>query len=209
MPYRKEDIDKFSKFSIVHILPGPTPEGAICSSLHALKTNIIFLSSCVATKRPIAPADFPGHMVISVGSVQPYGQNEYVEETVNEAEKSLLPESAAAKPLLPKPLYKWQSYGSALDFVCQGFTGVQINNPFDASYYATAIAALVMLRAYNLGELYLKTKPYVMKIKRCLLHICRHLLQYLYIIFLSTISYLNNQNFHDLKILSRLQTLST
>ena len=145
--YTKEEIGEFSKFNIVHILPGPTQEETIYSSLHLLKNRSIVLSPCVATKRPPAPADFPGHMVISVGSDQT------TKEETNGDGKGGQSSTEEKKPLV-KPEYKWQSYGSALDFKCQGFSDVQINNPFDASYYATAIAALVILRAHSLGKLF-------------------------------------------------------
>ena len=141
-------LDMLNKFDVIHILPGSfskEAEESIYNALHLLKKRCIIISPCVATKRPPAPVDFPGHMVISVGCDKSIIKNR------SEPEEN----TSEQIPLMAEMELYWQSCGSALDFLCKGWTvlpSLEIKDPWEASYYATGIAALVLVKAHALGK---------------------------------------------------------
>ena len=105
------------------------------SSMYSLQNLCVLVCPCVSTDRPPAPVDYPCHMAIAVG----VEDENYLENIQGKS-----PE---------KPRVNYQSCGSALDFVCPRQTYViQVNDPWEASYYVTAIAALVLIKAYALGK---------------------------------------------------------
>ena len=142
--YMQKVLEWLNQFDVIHILPGSfskEAEESIYNALHLLKKRCIIISPCVATRRPPAPVDFPGHMVISVG----YDKKQPKPET-NTGEEI---------PLMTEMELYWQSCGSALDFLCKGWTvlpALEIKDPWEASYYATGIAALVLVKAHALGK---------------------------------------------------------
>ena len=104
------------------------------SSMYYLQKLCVLVCPCVSTDRPPAPVDYPCHMAIAVG----IEDEKYLENIQNSPQK---------------PRVNYQSCGSALDFVCPRQTDViEIKDPWEASYYVTAIAALVLLKAYALGK---------------------------------------------------------
>ena len=132
------------KFDVVHIqarfMLEETKEKIVIST-HALKQESVVLSPCAATRLPPAPVDFPGHMAISVGS----------DVSKIDTDGEDVENSSADIPLIEKREVKWQSCGSALDFVCSDKVLSKMD-PWEASYYATAVAALILIKAYTLGE---------------------------------------------------------
>ena len=145
--YMEKVLEWLKQFDVVHILPGclsKEAEESVYAATHSLKQKTIIVSPCLATKRPPAPVDFPGHMVISVGCDKSSIENENT-ETTNDEEAVLM----------NRLELHWQSCGSALDFLCKGWTvkpARQIKDTWEASYYATGIAALVLVKAHALGE---------------------------------------------------------
>ena len=94
------------------------------SSMYSLQKLCVLVCPCVSTDRPPAPVDYPCHMAIAVG----------IEDDKNTDTH-------------------YQSCGSTLDFVCPSQTVIfGIKDPWEASYYVTAIAALVLIKAYALGR---------------------------------------------------------
>ena len=114
--------------------------------------NHVVIVPAVSTRRPPVPPDFPVEMVIAVGCAEPilsgsdYGSRSSLQENI---------------PLLQKPAIPWQSSGSTLDFVCPREDESEIKDPWAASYYASAIAALVIFKAYALGKFFCIIKPVV------------------------------------------------
>ena len=145
--YVQKVLEWLKAFDVIHILPGfvsKEDEDSIYKTLHSLRKKSIICSPCVATKRPPAPVDFPGHMVISVGCDKSIIKIQSDEINTDE-EAALLHEKES----------HWQSCGSALDFICKGWSeepAVEIKDPWEASYYTTGIAALVLVYAHALGK---------------------------------------------------------
>ena len=150
---QKLDIQQMSRvlewlkgFDVVHIqarfMSEETKEKIVIST-HALRQTSVVLSPCAATRLPPAPVDFPGHMVISVGS-------EFSKDQENKDEDEFSVENNEDNiPLIG--MNNFQSCGSALDFVCSDELLLK-KDPWEASYYATAVAILVLLKAYALGK---------------------------------------------------------
>ena len=143
-----------SHFHVIHILTRSMlkkSKGSIVVSMQSLQDQCVLVSPCVSTIRPPAPVDFPCDLSIAVG----------LEVTQEEDKKSVKGKQSKEKreeiiPLMnmDKKRVKWQSCGSALDFVCpyQFDDSFELNNPWEASYYTTAIITLVLVKAYALGE---------------------------------------------------------
>ena len=146
-----------SNFDVVHVSARSMlrkSKAPVVEAIQSLQDKCVLVSPCVATKRPPAPVNFPCQMSIAVGLELP--KDEDKEEVQIEGQ------GIGLKPMKKKRLdsqsknYRvdWQSCGSALDFVCASHSeGVEINNPWEASYYTTAIVALILVKAYTLGEL--------------------------------------------------------
>ena len=144
--YMERVLEWLKQFDVVHILPGSLSkqaEESIYTAVHSLKQKTIIVSPCVATKQPPAPVDFPGHMVISVGCEKSKVENQ---TTVTDPDE---------ETTLMTEMQNWQSCGSSLDFVCKGWKtlpAIEIKDPWEASYYAVGIAALVLVKAHAFGE---------------------------------------------------------
>ena len=142
---------KETDLNVVHLLTRSMykqSQRSIVASMQSLQNQSVLISPCVCTIRPPAPADFPCQMAIAVGiQVNKDEKNsEATEITVHEDDEEHI-------PLITMNRDKWQSCGSTLDFVCHRQYGdIKINNPWEASYFVTAITALVLVKAYALGE---------------------------------------------------------
>ena len=129
---------------------------------------LLCLPPCVSTKQPPAPVDFPCQIPIAVGCQVPKAEDN-LEEKMEHAKQNILSsmnknrpkdkekqtkgDNIELSPLKVTSKVKFQSCGSALDFVCHHqYGGIIINNPWEASYYTTAIAALILIKAYALGQ---------------------------------------------------------
>ena len=155
---------KETDFHVVHVLTRSMfkkNKAPIVVSMQSLQGKCVLVSPCVCTKRPPAPADFPCQMAIAVGLEQP--QEDETKQSVRISKKNRLTgkekqskgEDIELHPLITPIKYqvKWQSCGSTLDFVChQQYGEIKINNPWEASYFVTAITALILVKAYALGE---------------------------------------------------------
>ena len=115
----------------------------------SLQKECTVICPCLSTKRPPAPVDFPCQMAIAVG-IEAQKEDSSTDQETEETSK----EEIALKPAPVKTDWmKWQSCGSALDFLChRQYKDVRIKDPWQASYYTTAIAALILVNAYALGE---------------------------------------------------------
>ena len=148
---------KKSNFDVVHVLARSMlkkSKAPVVEAIQSLQDKCVLVSPCVATKRPPAPVNFPCQMSIAVGLEFPKDEDE--EEI--QAERQDIGLISMKKKRLDSQTknYRvdWQSCGSALDFVCARHSeGVEIRNPWEASYYTTAIVALILVKAYTLGEL--------------------------------------------------------
>ena len=147
------------EYDVVHMVTrsmSPETRGPVVSSLHSLQDQCVLVSPCISTKRPPAPVDFPCQMSIAVGLEQPRDENKQEENVpLKGTKEETKGKDIELRPLIPpiKNRVKWQSCGSALDFVCHRQYGdIEINNPWEASYFVTAITALILVKAYVLGE---------------------------------------------------------
>ena len=61
-------------------------------------------------------------------------------------------EEEGEEQLKQKPGHHWQSAGSTLDFVCVNDAEEKIHDPWAASYYVTAIATLIIFKAYSMSK---------------------------------------------------------
>ena len=123
----------------------------LIESMLSLHKQCIVISPCLSTKRPPAPVDFPCQMAIAVGIKKENGE---VGEDVEAEGKKTKHDKSERKETEKKARPKWQSCGCALDFLCcHQNDEFQISDSWEAAYYTTAIAALVLVKAYALGEL--------------------------------------------------------
>ena len=125
-------------------------------SMLSLQKECTVISPCLSTKRPPAPVDFPCQMAIAVGSEETKsGRNIVEEDDITKGKKTIQDETKEQKseeiPLLSKNRVNWQSCGTTLDFLCKD-EDVQVTDPWLAAYYTTAIVALILVKAYALGE---------------------------------------------------------
>ena len=106
----------------------------------SLQKECTVVTPCVSTKQPPAPVDFPCQMAKAVG-IEAHKEDSSTDQETEE--RNLI----ALKPAPVKTDWvNWQSCGSALDFLCHGqYEDVKITDPWEASYYTTAIAALMLL----------------------------------------------------------------
>ena len=153
----------YNNVHVVHVLTRSmfkkykTP---VAVSMQFLQDKCVLVSPCVCTKRPPAPADFPCQMAIAAGLEQLHedktkGVQISKKNQLKEKEKQSKGEDIELRPLITPRKYqvKWQSYGSTLNFVCHRQYGdIKINNPWEASYFVTAITALILVKAYALSE---------------------------------------------------------
>ena len=164
-------IESFKGYDIVHVMSRSMLEESkapVVVSIQSVQNKCVLLSPCVSTKSPPAPVDFPCQMSIAVGLEQPQNENKQEEKAKQEKHrlsflKKIRPkvteeesngEDIELSPLIPpsENRVEWQSCGSALDFVCHHQYGeINITNPWEASYFVTAITALILVKAYALG----------------------------------------------------------
>ena len=155
--FQDENASIFSETFKFDVVNAKTSHDSIQESLavevNKFSRNHVVIVPAVSTRRPPVPPDFPVEMVIAVGCSEPklsdsdYGSRSSLQENI---------------PLLQKPTIPWQSSGSTLDFVCPREDESEIKDPWAASYYATAIATIVIFKAYALGKLFLYiAKPYL------------------------------------------------
>ena len=149
---------KETDFHVVHLLTRSIykqSQRSIVASMRSLQNQSVLVSPCVCTIRPPAPVDFPCQMAIAVGIQKSKGEGPLEEITDEKTlEEITVQEDGEEHIPLVKKNRDWQSCGSTLDFVCpRQYDGdITINNPWEASYYTTAITALILVKAYALGE---------------------------------------------------------
>ena len=120
----------------------------LVQSMLSLQDQCVFVCPCLSTKRPPAPVDFPCQMAIAVGCKVSEGDKNAEDKPAKDGNTTNDKADGTAKNKVD-----YQSCGSALDFVCHRQYGdIKINTPWEASYFVTAITALILVKAYALGE---------------------------------------------------------
>ena len=142
---------KETDFNVVHLLTRSMykqSQRSIVASTQSFQDQCVLISPCVSTIRPPAPADFPCQMAIAVGI-----QVNKDDETTETTKITVHEDGEEHIPLIRMNRDKWQSCGSTLDFVCNRQYGeIELVNPWEASYFVTAITVLIQVKAYALGE---------------------------------------------------------
>ena len=142
---------KNRQFDVVHMLTkslSSEPEESVVVSTKALQKQCILLSPCLSITCPPAPVDFPCQIAIAVGITLPKDEGKVEERKEKDKSKKTVTEKDETK----MKRVDFQSCGSALDFVCpRKSNGIEINNPWAASYHAAAVVILILIKAYALG----------------------------------------------------------
>ena len=154
----QEAVESFKTFEVVHVLNRPTmfnkSEAPVVVSMKSVQDKCVLVSPCVCTRRPPAPVDFPCQIAIAVGITlhEPLFGDNFEERAKQDRYKEN--EGLPSLHVHKNPAnVDWQSCGSTLDFVCyRQYGDIEINNPWEASYFVTAITALILVKAYALGK---------------------------------------------------------